>query len=136
MSIDRPSLVFVCVKNGGKSQMAAALARQLAGDRVQVTSAGTKPGDKLNDLSVQVLEESGASVAGEHPKQLTEAMMLGADRVIVLGEEAQLPEVPGVAVERWITDEPSLRGIEGRERMGLVLADIRRHVEALLAELD
>lgn len=135
MKNTKPSVVFVCVKNGGKSQMAAALMRQLAGDRIAVTSAGTKPGDKLNALSVETLEAVGASVEGEYPKQLTERMMLETDRVVVLGEEAQLPEVEGVNVVRWITDEPSLRGIGGRERMDLVRDDLRRRTETLLSEL-
>lgn len=76
--------------------MAAALMRQLAGNRIAVT----KPGDKLNALSIETLEAVGASVEGEYPKQLTEQMMLDADRVIVLGEEAQLPDVDGAVVER------------------------------------
>jgi thioredoxin reductase (NADPH) len=111
--------------------MAAALMRQLSGDRIAVTSAGTKPGDNLNALSIETLEAVGASVEGEYPKQLTEQMMLDADRGIVLGEEAQLPEVDGAVVERWITDEPSLRGIDGRERMDLVRDDINARVRTL-----
>lgn len=105
--------------------------RQVAGDSVSVASAGTKPGDTLNGLAVESLEAVGASVEGERPKLLTEGMMQAADRMIVLGEEAQLPQVDGVTVERWITDEPSERGIDGRERMDLVRDDIATRVQAL-----
>ncbi|QIK71292.1 low molecular weight phosphatase family protein [Propioniciclava coleopterorum] len=130
-----PRVLFVCVKNGGKSQMAAALLRSLAGDAVEVSSAGTRPGEGLNALSVASLDAVGASTAGERPRQLTEDMMRVADRVIVLGAEAELPQVAGVTVERWITDEPSERGIDGRERMDLVRDDIAARVRTLLAEL-
>ncbi|ACV09891.1 arsenate-mycothiol transferase ArsC [Jonesia denitrificans] len=115
----------------GSNPMAAALMRQVAGDSVSVASAGTKPGDTLNGLAVESLEAVGASVEGERPKLLTEGMMQAADRMIVLGEEAQLPQVDGVTVERWITDEPSERGIDGRERMDLVRDDIATRVQAL-----
>ncbi|RKW71361.1 arsenate-mycothiol transferase ArsC [Galactobacter caseinivorans] len=131
----RPSILFVCVKNGGKSQMAQALMRQLAGDSVRVTSGGTHPGTALNALAVQSLEAVGASVAGQSPQLVTPELMRAADRVVVLGQEAQLPEVEGVRVERWITDEPSLRGIEGMERMELVRDDIRARVAELLVSL-
>lgn len=129
------SVLFVCVKNGGKSQMAAALMRQLAGDSVQVSSGGTHPGTALNALSVQSLEAVGASTAGAVPQLVTPEMMRAADRVVILGEEAQLSDVDGVTVERWITDEPSARGIEGMERMELVRDDIQARVAELLARL-
>lgn len=130
-----PSVLFVCVRNGGKSQMAQARMRQLAGHSVRVSSGGTHPGAALNALSVQSLEAVGASAAGQSPQLVTAEMMRAVDRVVVLGEDAQLPEVEGVSVERWVTDEPSLRGIEGAERMDLVRDDIRMRVTELLAEL-
>jgi len=130
-----PSVLFVCQKNGGKSQMAAALMRAAAGDAVEVVSAGTKPGASLNAQSVESLSELGISVGDEHPKALTAAMVSAADVVVILGTEAQVDEVAGTRFETWITDEPAERGIEGMERMRLVRDDIRTRVDELRARL-
>ncbi|MFF2623918.1 arsenate-mycothiol transferase ArsC [Oerskovia jenensis] len=126
------SVVFVCVKNGGKSQMAAGLARKIAPD-VRVDSAGTSPGSSLNALSVASLEEVGVDLSGEHPKPLTPELVAAADVVVVLGREAQVSTDDGTPVVVWDTDEPSLRGIEGMERMRLVRDDIAARVRDLLA---
>jgi arsenate-mycothiol transferase len=131
----RPAVLFVCVKNGGKSQMAAALMRQLGGDHVEVHSAGTKPGDKLNALSVQALDEVGASTEGEAPKPLDPDLLARMDVVVTLGEDARVDPVPGPRFETWATDEPSERGIDGIERMRLVRDDITARVRVLAAEL-
>ncbi|RPE73707.1 MULTISPECIES: low molecular weight phosphatase family protein [unclassified Frondihabitans] len=135
MNTHQPSVVFVCQKNGGKSQMAAALMRDLAGDEVTVLSAGTRPGASLNAQSVQALEELGIDVGDEHPKSLTADMIAAADVVVILGAEAKVEEVPGVQFETWITDEPSERGIEGMERMRLVRDDIHSRVADLRSRL-
>lgn len=134
-SRDTPSVLFVCVKNAGKSQMAAGLMRQIAGDTVEVHSAGTRPGDALNALSAESLAEVGVDVAAEHPKAIDPELLRRVDRVIVLGSEARVDAPEGVAVETWATDEPSERGIEGIERMRLVRDDIARRVEQLLQSL-
>ena len=126
-----PHITFVCQKNGGKSQMAAALLRDLAGDAVVVTSAGTAPGAALNAQSVESLAEIGVGVGDEHPKALTAAMVEASDVVVVLGSEAQVVVGPGTRLETWITDEPSERGVTGMERMRLVRDDIRARVEDL-----
>lgn len=131
----RPSVLFVCVKNGGKSQMAAALMRQRHGDTFDVYSAGTRPGEMLNAGSVASLEEVGASVVGEHPKPIDHALLDTVDRVIILGEEARIDQPGSAQIDRWITDEPSTRGIEGRERMGLIRDDITSRIDALAADL-
>ena len=133
----RPSVLFVCVKNGGKSQMAAALMRQLAGDAVEVHSAGTNPGDRLNEQSAQAVEELGATFAGEHPKPIDPAVLALVDRVIVTGGDARVDPLPGMVgqIEVWETDEPAERGIEGMERMRLVRDDLQRHVTDLAAEM-
>ena len=131
----RPAVLFVCVKNGGKSQMAAALMRQLAGAHVEVHSAGTAPGDKLNALSVQALDEVGAGTEGEAPKALDPDLVALMDVVVTLGEEARVDPVPGPRFETWATDEPSERGIDGIERMRLVREDIAARVRTLAAEL-
>jgi protein-tyrosine-phosphatase len=136
-SVARPSVLFVCVKNGGKSQIAAALMRHLAGDAVEVYSAGTTPGDQLNDMSVQAVEELGASMAGEHPKPVDPAVLTRVDRVVVAGGDARVHPLPGMKgqIEVWETDEPSERGIDGMERMRLVRDDLRRHVYELAKDL-
>jgi len=126
-----PHITFVCQKNGGKSQMAAALLRDLAGDAVVVNSAGTAPGASLNAQSVESLAEIGVGVGDEHPKALTAATVEASDVVVVLGSEAQVVVGPGTRLETWITDEPSERGVTGMERMRLVRDDIRARVEDL-----
>lgn len=131
----RPSVLFVCVKNGGKSQMAAGLMTHEVGQAVSVSSAGTRPGKAINDLSAQTLMDLGIDISAETPKQLTEQMMRDAGLVIVLGTEAQVPPLDDVQIEVWETDEPSLRGIEGRERMELVRDDIHARVRNLAQRL-
>jgi arsenate-mycothiol transferase len=131
-----PSVLFVCVKNGGKSQMAAGLMRQLAGDTVNVHSAGTKPSGAVNDLSAQALLEVGVDITGEQPKLVDLELARDVDLVVTLGREAQLDALPGTRVENWDTDEPSERGIDGIERMRLIRNDIHQRVRQLLHALD
>ena len=137
MTDHTPTLLFVCVKNGGKSQMAAALARHFGGDAVDVHSAGTQPGSKLNQESADSVAELGATFDGEYPKGLDPELLARADRVVVVGTEAQVEPVDGMkaAVEVWDTDEPSLRGIDGEERMRLIRDELKERVLAILTEL-
>lgn len=134
---NQPSVLFVCVGNGGKSQMAAALAKKYAGDALKVYSAGTKPGTKLNQQSLDSIAEVGADMSQGFPKGIDQELIKRVDRVVILGAEAQL-EMPIDAngiLQRWVTDEPSERGIEGMERMRLVRDDIDARVQNLVAEL-
>ena len=131
---ERPSVLFVCVKNGGKSQMAAALARLRAGDRLDVYSAGTRPGTGLNGESRAAVEEVGASMEGEYTKPVDPELLRSADRVVILGTEARI-ENADRDIEVWETDEPSTRGIEGPERMRLIREDIDARVQALVHDL-
>ena len=130
-----PSVLFVCSKNGGKSQLAAGLMNQLAGGSIIVYSAGTKPGKALNPQAVESLTELGVDITGEHPKPVTDEVLDAVDAVIVLGTEAKLEPREGTRFEVWETDEPSERGIEGMERMRLVRDDIKARVQKLYAEL-
>ncbi len=132
-----PSVLFVCAKNGGKSQMAAALMDKHAAGAVDVHSAGTTPGSKINALSAEVVAEVGADMSQGHPKPVDPDLLRSVDRVVVLGNEAEVEPVEGMAgtVETWHTDEPSERGIEGAERMRLVRDDIDARVRRLLGEL-
>lgn len=130
-----PSVLFVCSKNGGKSQLAAGLMNQLADGAVTVYSAGTKPGKSLNPQAVESLSELGIDITGEHPKPITDDVLDAVDVVIVLGNEAKVEAPEGKRLEVWDTDEPSERGIEGMERMRLVRDDIKARVQKLHAEL-
>ena len=133
----KPNVLFVCVGNGGKSQMAAALAEKHAGGRLEVHSAGTKPGTKLNQESVEAIAEAGTDMSHGTPKPIDPELLRSVDRVVVLGEDAQveMPDGARGTLERWRTDEPSLRGIEGMERMRLVRDDIDARVRSLIDEL-
>ncbi|NNG98134.1 low molecular weight phosphatase family protein [Gordonia araii NBRC 100433] len=130
-----PSVLFVCVKNGGKSQMAAALMRLAVGDAIAVHSAGTNPGSAVNSLSAQSLAEVGADISGESPKPIDPELLSRVDLVVTLGREAVVTPPAGVRLVNWEIDEPSERGIDGIERMRLVRDDITGRVTALAAEL-
>jgi arsenate-mycothiol transferase len=132
----KPAVLFVCSKNGGKSQLAAGLMNQLANGSVTVYSAGTKPGKSLNPQAVESLTELGIDISSEHPKPVTEDVLDVVDAVIVLGTEAKLEPREGTRFEVWETDEPSERGIEGMERMRLVRDDIRSRVRDLYEDLS
>jgi arsenate-mycothiol transferase len=129
---ERPSVLFVCVKNAGKSQMAAALMRKVAGDTVEIHSAGTNPGGDVNALSAAALAEVGIDITGQTPKLIDPALVRDVDVVVTLGREAHVEPVAGTRFESWDTDEPSERGIDGVERMRLVRDDIAHRVEDLL----
>ena len=126
----------MCVKNSGKSQMAAGLMRKIAGESVHVCSAGTNPGDGINALSAASLAEIGIDISTETPKAVDPALVRDIDFVITLGREAHVDSVPGTRFENWDTDEPSERGIDGIERMRLVRDDIADRVADLLDRMQ
>lgn len=130
-----PSVLFVCVCNGGKSQMAAGLMREAAGDRVDIHSAGTRPGTEINALSAEVLAEVGADMSGQTSRPIDPQLLRSVDLVVTLGREATLEVPPGVELRNSDTDEPSQRGIDGIERMRLIRDDLDARVHALLAEV-
>ncbi|WP_200829224.1 arsenate-mycothiol transferase ArsC [Arcanobacterium ihumii] len=135
--MDKPSVLFICVKNAGKSQMAAALMRHFYGDSITVYSAGTTPGKTLNSESETSVGELGATFEGEYPKAIDVEVLRNADAVVIIGKEAQVEGVPGQKslIQRWDTDEPSLRGIEGEERMNLIRDELRARIVDLAKEL-
>lgn len=132
---NKPGVLFVCVKNGGKSQMAGGLMRHHAGDTVTVYTAGTKPGTTLNAQSVQSLAELGIDISDEHTKPITGDMLSNVKLIITLGKEAVVDPIPGIEIRNWDTDEPSERGIKGMDRMRLVRDDIQARIQRLAAEL-
>lgn len=117
--------------------MAEALLRAVAGDAVDVHSAGTAPGASLNQQSAEALAEVGVDMRTGYPKPIDQDLLSGVDRVVVLGEDASVEPVPGMrgSIERWVTDEPSERGIDGIARMRLVRDDIAARCRALALEL-
>ncbi|PBC35493.1 phosphatase [Rhodococcus sp. ACS1] len=133
--MSKPSVLFVCVKNGGKSQMAAGLMRKAAGESVDVYSAGTKPGTAVNALSAESLLEVGVDITGETPTLVAPELVRDVDLVVTLGREARVDPVEGTRFENWDTDEPSERGIDGIERMRLVRDDITARVTRLADQL-
>ncbi len=131
----KPSVLFVCVKNAGKSQMAAGLMRKVAGTTVDVYSAGTKPGRSVNTLSADALLEVGVDITGEHPMPIDPQLVCDVDVVVTLGNEAHVEPVQGTRFETWDTDEPSTRGIDGIDRMRLIRDDIAARVRVLAEQL-
>lgn len=135
MPVNVPTVLFVCVSNAGKSVMAQALMRRLAPTRITALSAGTNAKGAVNDLSAQALAELGIDVSAHRPTQLTPAMIEDADLVVVVGTQAHVDPVGDIPVEVWDTDEPSLRGVDGLERMRLIRDDIAERVAALADRL-
>lgn len=131
----KPSVLFVCVKNAGKSQMAAALMRKVAGDTVDVYSAGTTPGTAVNALSAQSLAEGGVDVTDQSPKPIDPQVVRDVDVVVTLGREAHVQPIEGTRFENWDTDEPSERGIDGIARMRLLRDDIAARVADLASQM-
>ncbi|RLV56125.1 arsenate reductase ArsC [Aeromicrobium phragmitis] len=128
----RPTVLFVCVHNAGRSQMAAGYLSALAGDRVDVRSAGSMPGDQLNPVAVAAMAEEGIDIAGAQPRLLDDASVQEADVVITMGCGDACPYYPGKRYEDWELDDPAGQPIE---TVRGVRDDIRRRVEALIAEI-
>ena len=133
----RPIVLFVCKSNAGKSQMAEGLLRHRVGEAAEIHSAGTNPGSGINEESAASLDELGAVVHVGTPKGVDPELLRRADRVVVVGTAAKLEPIDGMraSIEVWATDEPSLRGIEGADRMRLIRNDIDARVATLAAEL-
>lgn len=132
------SVLFVCVSNAGKSVMAAGLMRQVTSPNIHVSSAGTHAKTAVNALSAEVLAEVGVDISNHQPTQLTDQMIDDADLVVIVGSQAHLNDEekhPRTTIQRWDTDEPSLRGIDGIDRMRIIRDDINTRVQALAAEL-
>ncbi len=128
----RPTVLFVCVHNAGRSQMAAGYLQHLAGDRVEVLSAGSQPADQVNRVAVAAMAEEGIDIASEQPKVLTESAVQEADVVITMGCGDECPYFPGKRYEDWVLDDPAGQGIEA---VRPIRDEIRGRVEALVAEL-
>ncbi|WP_248959935.1 arsenate reductase ArsC [Sphaerisporangium perillae] len=129
---DKPSVLFVCVHNAGRSQMAAGWLAHLAGDRVEVRSAGSVPADRINPVAVEAMREVGVDITGELPKVLTADAVQASDVVITMGCGDACPIFPGKRYEDWRLDDPAGQGIEA---VRPIRDEIRTRVEKLIAEL-
>lgn len=127
-----PEILYVCVHNAGRSQMAAALTQLVGGPRVRVRSAGSMPGERVHPLVVEAMREIGVDLAKELPKVLTPDAVRAADVVITMGCGDACPVFPGKSYRDWKLDDPKGRPIEDVRR---IRDDIRIRVEALLQEL-
>jgi arsenate reductase len=127
-----PSVLFVCVHNAGRSQMAAGFLRHLAGDRVEVRSAGSVPAEQINPVAVEAMAELGIDIAGEQPKVLTTEAVQDSDVVITMGCGDACPYFPGKRYEDWKLDDPAGHGIEA---VRPIRDDIRARIENRVSEL-
>ena len=128
----KPAVLFVCVHNAGRSQMAAGFLRELAGDRIEVRSAGSLPADEINPVAVAAMAEVGVDIAGEQPKVLTTDAVRESDVVITMGCGDACPIFPGKRYEDWVLEDPAGKGVEA---VRPIRDEIRRRVEALIAKL-
>jgi arsenate reductase (thioredoxin) len=129
---DKPSVLFVCVHNAGRSQMAAALLSQLAGDRIEVRSAGTEPADQINPVAVAAMAELGVDVTAAAPKILTADAVQSSDVVITMGCGDACPYFPGVSYRDWKLADPAGQPLAGVRD---IREDIAVLVRALITEL-
>jgi arsenate reductase len=129
---EKPTVLFVCVHNAGRSQMAAGYLRALAGDAVEVLSAGSAPKDAVNPVAAEAMAEVGIDIAGNAPKVLTVDAVRESDVVITMGCGDACPIFPGKRYEDWELDDPAGQGIEA---VRPIRDEIRTRVEALLAEI-
>jgi protein-tyrosine-phosphatase len=132
MSKQKPSVLFVCVHNAGRSQMAAALLARHAGDRVTIRSAGSEPADRLNPAVVAAMREIGIDIAKETPKLLTSELAADADVVITMGCGDTCPVFPGKRYEDWVLDNPAGLGLD---EVRPIRDEIDAAVRNLVAEL-
>ena len=132
MSEHKPTVLFVCVHNAGRSQMAAGYLRHLAGDRVTVLSAGSEPAESINPVAVAAMAEDGIDIAGHQPKVLSTEAVQESDVVITMGCGDTCPFFPGKRYEDWVLDDPAGQEIDA---VRPIRDEIRTRVEALIAEI-
>ena len=129
----KASVLFVCIHNAGRSQMAAGYLTHLAGDRIEVRSAGTDPGDKVNPAAVEAMAEEGIDISVNFPKKLTDDAVKESDYVITMGCGDTCPFFPGKTYLDWPLDDPAGQGVDA---VRPIRDAVRAKVEALIAEID
>ncbi|SCL32021.1 arsenate reductase [Micromonospora rhizosphaerae] len=130
--MSKPSVLFVCVHNAGRSQMAAGWLRHLGGDAVEVRSAGSEPAEQINPMAVEAMREVGIDITANKPKILDYATAEASDVLITMGCGDVCPVFPGKRYEDWKLDDPAGQGLDTVRR---IRDEIRSRVENLLAEL-
>jgi arsenate reductase len=130
--MSKPTVLFVCVHNAGRSQMAAGYLQHLAGDRIDVLSAGSQPAEGVNPVAVAAMAEEGIDITGEVPKILTDDAVRESDVVVTMGCGDECPYFPGKRYEDWVLDDPAGQDLDVVRR---VRDQIRGRVEGLIAEL-
>lgn len=128
----RPSVLFVCIHNAGRSQMAAGFLRSLAGDEVVVRSAGSAPGDRVNPAAVEAMAEVGIDISDQKPKLLTHEAVEASDVVITMGCGDACPIFPGISYRNWELEDPAGKGVEA---VRPIRDEIKTRIEALITEL-
>ena len=131
-SSDVKDVLFVCVHNSGRSQMAAGFMSNLGGERVVVRSAGSAPKESISLIVVEAMAEVGIDISLEYPKPLTEEVVRAADAVITMGCGDACPVYPGKRYEDWVLDDPAGQGIDS---VRIIRDEIKQRVEHLLSEL-
>ncbi|TFV62176.1 arsenate reductase ArsC [Geodermatophilus sp. DF01-2] len=131
--MSKPSVLFVCVHNAGRSQMAAGWLRSLAGDAVEVRSAGSLPADRVNPAAVEAMAEVGIDITGQQPKVLTPAAVEASDVVITMGCGDACPVLPGKRYLDWALEDPAGKGVES---VRPIRDEIGFRIRGLLAELE
>lgn len=129
----KPSVLFVCVHNAGRSQMAAGFLRELGGDRVRVLSAGSMPASAINPVAVAAMAEVGIDIAAEQPKVITDEAVQAADVVITMGCGDECQYYPGTRYEDRALDDPAGQGLA---EVRPIRDEIRRRVEELLGSIQ
>ena len=129
---DKPSVLFVCVHNAGRSQMAAGWLRHIAGDAVEVRSAGSAPADQINPSAVAAMAEVGIDIADNTPRLLDYDTAYASDVIITMGCGYACPVFPGKRYEDWKLDDPAGKGVDA---VRPIRDEIRTRVESLVAEL-
>jgi len=130
--MSRPTVLLVCVHNAGRSQIAAGFLRHLAGDRIDVLSAGSEPADRLNPAAVEAMREKGIDISSSVPALLSDAAVRSADVVITMGCGETCPVFPGKRYEDWTVDDPAGQDLDAVRG---IVDDIDRRVRALLEQL-
>jgi arsenate reductase len=128
----RPSVLFVCVHNAGRSQMAAAYLSHLSGGAIEVRSAGSEPADQVNPAAVEAMAEEGIDITAETPKILTDDAVRASDVVITMGCGDTCPFYPGKRYEDWVLEDPAGKGVAS---VRPIRDEIRSRVETLIGEL-
>ena len=129
---EKPTVLFVCVHNAGRSQMAAGYLQNLAGDRVTVLSAGSQPADRINPVAVQAMSEDGVDITAATPKILTTEAVQESDVVITMGCGDTCPIYPGKRYEDWDLEDPAGQGIDA---VRPIRDEIKKRIEALVSDL-